>query len=50
MRLYEKVNTLESENDIEEIKEYSLRFGDSPEKMILFNKLNIKIKELGLEK
>lgn len=48
MKLYEKVNTLESENDIEEIKESSLRFGDSPEKMIFFNKLNIKIKELGL--
>lgn len=45
-KLYDKVATIENENDIDFIKSESLKFGDSPEKIMLFHLLNEKIKTL----
>lgn len=45
-KLYDKVNIIENNEDIEFIKSESLKFGDSPEKIMLFHLLNEKIKTL----
>ncbi|WP_299339194.1 restriction system-associated AAA family ATPase [uncultured Psychroserpens sp.] len=43
-KLYEKVNSIKNEEDIQFIKDESLKFGDSPEKIMLFHLLSQKIK------
>jgi len=45
-KLYDKVEAIENEEDIQFIKDESMKFGDSPEKIMLFHLLNEKIKKL----
>jgi len=45
-KLYDKVEALENTEDIEFIKSESLKFGDSPEKIMLFHLLSQKIKTM----
>ncbi|MEP1489739.1 MAG: restriction system-associated AAA family ATPase [Algibacter sp.] len=45
-RLSDKISAIENEEDIQFIKDESIKFGDSPEKIMLFHMLSQKIKTL----